>query len=332
MRQYMAGTTSSSLYEARLGYEKFGGETHAYSVAYDDDELKQTLKYCDKIIFNSLTQLDKYQSNVPANVSTGLRLNPGLGFSRYSLSDTVAKYSRLGVAFDQLPDGLESLIDGVMLHMNCENTSYSNFSAQLDWLERHLAGLLAKLRWLSLGGGVAFTRDDYALEDFCLRLKDLSDKYQLQVYLEPGEASVSQSSSLVVTVLDLVDNGLPTLIVDAGVETHLLDVLIYRFAPALEGATAIEEHELEAALAQGKTVYRVCGRSCLAGDVFGNYVFDKAIAPGHQLVFTDVAGYSMVKKNFFNGIKMPSICHRDIRGKTRLIKAFSYETFRDFLS
>jgi carboxynorspermidine decarboxylase len=333
MKDYMVGTTSSSLYEARLGYEKFGGETHGYSVAYSEDEMPEIVKYCDKVIFNSLSQLEQYKVQVQEQGrSIGLRINPEVGHSEYGLSNTVSKYSRLGVRHELLPDNITDVIDGVMFHMNCENDDFMSLSQQLDDIERRFAAILPKLNWLSLGGGVAFTSDGYALDALCERLKSLAKTYDVQVYLEPGEASVTQSTSLVVTVLDEVDNQLPTLIVDAGVETHLLDVLVYQFVPALEGAQKIAEQDIEAALQQGQFVYRVSGRTCLAGDVFGTYVFKQKISIGDELRFTDVAGYSMVKKNFFNGIKMPAICHKDIKGKTQVVREFTYEDFRDFLS
>ena len=337
MKDYMAGTTSSSLYEARLGYEKFGGETHGYSVAYSEDEIPELVEYCDKVIFNSLNQLEQYKAQVKEKGrSIGLRINPEVGHSEYALSDTVAKYSRLGVRHDLLPDNITDEIEGAMFHMNCENDDFTSLSQQLDEIERRFSTILPKLNWLSLGGGIAFTRDGYALNALCGRLKLLAETYDLQVYLEPGEASVTQSTSLVVKVLDKVDNQLSTLIVDAGVETHLLDVLVYKFTPELEGAEPIAEENIEAALQQalqeGKSVYRISGRTCLAGDVFGTYVFNQKVEIGDELRFTDVAGYSMVKKNFFNGIKMPAICHKNIHGETRVIREFDYEDFRDFLS
>ncbi|GAB3377927.1 carboxynorspermidine decarboxylase [Spongiibacter taiwanensis] len=331
MRPYLAGTTSSSLYEARLGNEKFGGETHGYSVAYSDDEIDEVVRCCDKVIFNSLSQFERFKDRAQL-VSRGLRLNPRIGYSGYQLSNTVCQYSRLGVTADKLPADIGEQIDGVMLHMNCENHDFTDLCRQINEIERQFGWLLPQLSWLSLGGGVAFTSDGYPLHEFSNRLAELAEKYRLQVYLEPGEASVTQSTSLVVSVLDIVDNGLPTLIVDAGVETHLLDVLVYRFAPALAGATPLEDGEVEDAVASGKPVYRVSGRTCLAGDVFGTYVFEQPVALGQTLSFTDVASYSMVKKNFFNGIRMPSIHYKNLNGETRIVREFAYEDFRDFLS
>lgn len=329
MRTYLVGTTSSSLYEARLGYEKFGGETHAYSVAYDEAEIRELAGYCDKVIFNSLSQLDRYR-HYAAEASVGLRLNPEIGRSGYELSDPVGRYSRLGVRAQDLPRDIADRIDGAMTHVNCDNHDLASFCLQLERIEETFGGLLRKLSWFSLGGGVAFTDDDYPLDDFCRRLREFASKHALQLYLEPGEAAVTNSTSLVVQVLDIVHNEVPTLIVDAGVETHLLDVLTYDFTPELEGATALPRH---AALAeQPGNVYRVCGRTCLAGDHFGNYAFGRAVQIGDQLRFPDVGGYSLVKKNFFNGIKMPSIYHTTLDGQVRLAHRPSYEDFRDALS
>lgn len=333
MKQYLVGTTSSSLYEARLGYEKFGGETHGYSVAYTHDEMPEVLEYCDKVIFNSLNQLNQFKEQAKAKGrSIGLRVNPEVGHSGYSLSDTVGEHSRLGVRKESLSEDISNTIDGIMLHMNCENYDFNNFSEQLDHVEKQFAELLPKLKWLSLGGGVGFTTDGYELDAFCDRLKDLAAKYDVQIYLEPGEASVTKSTSLVVKVLDKVENRLPVLVVDAGVETHLLDVLVYQFTPPLDGAEGIAPEDIDAALAAGKHVYRIAGRTCLAGDIFGTYVFPKPINIGDELSFSDVASYSMVKKNFFNGIKMPAICHKTIDGEERVVKEFGYEDFRDILS
>ncbi len=333
MKEFMAGTTSSSLYEARLGHEKFGGENHGYSVAYDDEEIQEVVGYCDKVIFNSLSQLNRFK-HYAQDISIGLRLNPEVGYSDYDLSDTVCQFSRLGVRTSQLPTDICESIDGVMLHMNCENDDFPSFSQQLDCIEDRFGFLLGKLKWLSLGGGVAFTGEGYPLDDFCQRLSAFSSKHDLQLYLEPGEASVTESTSLVVSVLDIVENQLPTLIVDAGVETHLLDVLVYNFSPELDGGRALSDEELAALDTSdpNQHVYRVAGRTCLSGDIFGTYVFYQTVSIGQELRFTDVGGYSMVKKNFFNGIKMPAICYKNIQGNVSVIREFSYKDFRDILS
>ncbi len=334
MKDYLVGTTSSSLYEAKLGHEKFGGETHGYSVAYTDDEIDEVIDVCDKIIFNSLSQLNRYHAKAKAaGVSIGLRLNPQVGFSEYLLSDTVSKYSRLGVTVDKLPKDISESLHGAMLHMNCENENFESFSAQLDEVEVKFSSLLFELEWLSLGGGVAFTTEGYPLKAFSARLKALAQKFSLQIYLEPGEASVTESTSMVVSVIDIVDNEVPTLIVDAGVETHLLDALVYDYTPELINARALDDKNVIAAdTINLPNLYRVAGRTCLAGDIFGVYQFEKPIQVGDTLTFSDTGGYSMVKKNFFNGIKMPSIYLKKLNGETERVKTFTYEDFRDFLS
>lgn len=331
MKEYLVGTTSSSLYEARLGREKFGGETHAYSVAFDEGEVREVVRYCDKLIFNSLSQLERFQ-HLATDVSIGIRLNPQVGHSEYQLSNPVSQYSRLGIRKEQLPMELCSRVEGAMVHINCENSDFSSFLLQLDSIEDQFASLLPRLKWLSLGGGVAFTNPDYPLSKFCSRLAEFASKHSLELYLEPGEAAVINSTSLVVSVLDIVHNEVPTLIVDAGVETHLLDVLTYDFTPELEGATALTRGAKDLSADSQDQVYRVCGRTCLAGDFFGNYLFDGPVHLGQNLRFTNVAGYSMVKKNFFNGIRMPAIYYQGREGALRRVQQSTYEDFRNALS
>lgn len=330
MRQYLVGTTSSSLWETRLGHEKFGGETHGYSVAYADDEIAEVVSYCDKLIFNSLSQLNRLGHHA-AHISVGLRLNPEVGHSGYELSNPVCQYSRLGARAQDLPENIGDSIQGAMIHVNCDNDDFGSFSSQVDVIEKRFGALLPQLKWLSFGGGIAFTDEAYPIDDFCRRLRDFSERHSLQIYLEPGEAAVTDSTSLVVKVLDIVDNELPTLVVDAGVETHLLDVLTYNFTPELDDSEPLAKDAKDLAAPPGH-VYRVCGRTCLAGDHFGNYAFPRPVAIGDELRFPNVGGYSMVKKNFFNGIKMPAIYHRKLSGELRLAQQPTYEDFREALT
>lgn len=330
MSQYLVGTTSSSLWEARLGHEKFGGETHGYSVAFADDEIAEVVSHCDKIIFNSLSQLERLGHHA-RGISVGLRLNPGIGHSTHALSNPVCPYSRLGVRVKDLTEDIGARIQGAMIHVNCDNADFGSFSSQLDFFEEHFARLLPQLDWLSLGGGIAFTDDGYPIDGFCRRLREFSEKHSLQIYLEPGEASVTGSTSLVVKVLDIVENEVPTLVIDAGVETHLLDVLTYDYTPELDGAVALPRETTAPGPHPGH-VYRVCGRTCLAGDHFGNYSFPRPIAIGDELRFHNVGGYSMVKKNYFNGIRMPAIHYRKLSGEQHLVQQPTYEDFRDALT
>ena len=346
MRHYMAGTTSSSLYEAKLGHETFGGENHGYCVAYTEAEIQEVAKICDKVIFNSLGQLTRFK-HFCKEASIGLRLNPQVGFSPYELSDTVCQYSRLGVTLDQLSYDITQQLDGVMFHMNCENDNADNFVQQLSLIEKRFGEILQHLHWISLGGGIAFTDTNYPLDTFVRCLSDFAEKFAVQLYLEPGEAAITESTSLVVTVIDIVNNGLPTLIVDAGVETHLLDVLTYDYSPTLLEAKLLDtktvakhtaatmtttENHLAEALEKNANLYRVCGRTCLSGDIFGDYIFEQPMAIGDQLTFSNAGGYSIVKKNFFNGMNMPAICHRTIDGELKVVREFSYSDFKKALS
>ncbi len=318
MREYMDGTTSSSLYEVKLGREKFGGETHAYSVAYADDEIEEVLANSDKIIFNSISQLERF-SAVTKNHVRGLRINPGLSTSEFSLADPARPHSRLG---EHDADKIEALLDqvsGFMLHNNCENDSFERFDEILGRIEDTFGHLFHRVQWISLGGGIHFTGEGYPLDAFCARLKRFADTYNVQVYLEPGEAAITHSTTLEVTVLDTLFNGKHLAIVDSSIEAHMLDLLIYRETATLQPDS-------------GEHTYMVCGKSCLAGDIFGEFRFEQPLKIGDRLSFQDAAGYTMVKKNWFNGVKMPSIAVKQLDGRIELVKEFGYGNFVDGLS
>ncbi|MCO4842008.1 MAG: carboxynorspermidine decarboxylase [Yoonia sp.] len=318
MAQYMDGSTSSSLYEVRLGHEKFAGETHAYSVAYADHEIADVLTYSDKIIFNSIGQLQKFASVSEGHIR-GLRVNPGVSTSSFDLADPARPFSRLGehdpVAVAQVADQ----ITGLMFHNNCENDDFARFDEMLTLIENRFGATIKRMDWISLGGGIHFTGEGYPLEKLAARLKKLSDDFGVQVYLEPGEAAITGGATLEVTVLDTMHNGKNLAIVDSSIEAHMLDLLIYR-EPAKVSPNA-GDHE-----------WMICGKSCLAGDVFGEFRFDAPLQAGDRLSFQDAAGYTMVKKNWFNGVKMPSIVIRELDGTTRLVRDFDYDDFAAALS
>lgn len=319
IRKYVDGTTSSSLYEARLGYEKMGKEVHAYSVAYSDDELSAVQQYATKIIFNSVSQLRRFQ---PATKGTplGLRINPGVSFSGFDLADPARRYSRLGATNADEIKAAANVISGIMFHCNCENDDFGRFSVLLDQIGQRFGSLLEQMEWVSLGGGISFTNAEYPFDAFCEKLAAFSKRFGVQIYLEPGEAVVAGSGFLVSTILDVVHNETDVAIVDAGVEPHMLDLLVYRMNARLD----LPE--------PGRRHYTIAGRTCLAGDVFGSYRFPGEIAVGQLLAFEDAAAYTMVKKNWFNGIPMPSIVVRRLDGRVDVIKEFSYEDYRDSLS
>ncbi|AKL97891.1 carboxynorspermidine decarboxylase [Endomicrobium proavitum] len=318
MSKYMDGTTSSSLYEAKLGKEKFGGETHAFSVGYSKSDINELKKFADKVIFNSASQLKRFYNDVK-HLKVGVRVNPGISYSHFDLADPARKYSRLGITDIKELESVLNKIDGVMFHYNCENEDFASFSKMLDKISAKYEKVLNKVNWISLGGGLYFTKNGYPLDKFCKKLKEFSQKYNVQVYLEPGESSITQSAQLVTTVLDVVKNKKETAIVDASIEPHMLDLLIYRIPAKI-------------AEKSGKNEYIIAGRSCLAGDIFGSYKISKKLKPGSVVRFADAAGYTMVKKNWFNGVQMPSIVVKRLNGKVELIREFSYNDFLTSLS
>ena len=248
----------------------------------------------------------------------GLRLNPRFSTSGFDLADPARPFSRLG-EWD-LPR-LESALDrinGVMIHYNCENRDFDLFDAQLSRIEAEFGGFLEKLDWVSLGGGIHFTGDDYPLDRLAARLRAFQERFGVQLYLEPGEASITKAASLEVTVLDLIHNGKDVAIVDSSIEAHMLDLLIYR-----ETAKLPQE---------GEHAYQVAGKTCLAGDIFGEARFPAPLKVGDRISIADAAGYTMVKKNWFNGVAMPAIAIRDENGTIREARRFGYDDYKASLS
>ena len=205
-----------------------------------------------------------------------------------------------------------------MIHYNCENRDFDLFDQQLTRIEDEFGPVLERLQWVSLGGGIHFTGDDYPLEELAARLKQFAEKFDVQVYLEPGEAAITGTTTLEVTVLDLLDNGKDLAIVDSSTEAHMLDLLIYR-----ESAKLPQD---------GAHTYQICGKSCLAGDIFGEARFAAPLSIGDRISIGDAAGYTMVKKNWFNGVNMPAIAIRRADGRIDVIRSFTFEDFVASLS
>ncbi len=321
MKPYLDGTTSSGPFEVRLGAEKFGGETHAYSVGYSQEDVEEVLEHCNKIIFNSVSQLQAHRHLADGKASVGLRLNPGISCAGQDLADPARQFSRLGVQENLLTDELFDDLDGAMFHMNCENKSADAFITLLDSIAERFGRYLSKLDWVSLGGGVFFTWPDYELEKLAAALKAFAERFSVQLYLEPGEAIITQTTDLVVTVVDIVENGMKTAIVDSATEAHRLDTLIYN-----EPATITESSE------EGSHEYVIGSCSCLAGDQFCVTSFEQPLTIGQKLHIADSAGYTMVKLNWFNGLRMPSIYCRRSNGSIEKLNEFSYDDFAASLS
>ncbi|MFN3641529.1 MAG: carboxynorspermidine decarboxylase [Gemmobacter sp.] len=316
MAQYMDGTTSSSLYELKLGRETFPGEAHAYSVAWEDSEFAEVIAASDKIIFNSIGQLDRFGPQAAAAGCTrGLRVNPGVSSSTFDLADPARPFSRLG---EHDPDRIAAAADrisGFMFHNNCENADFERFDAMLGHIEQRFGFLIRRMDWISLGGGIHFTGAGYPVERLADRLKRFADTNGVQVYLEPGEAAITRSTTLEVTVLDTLWNGRNLAIVDSSIEAHMLDLLIYRQDARIEPDAGPEE-------------WMICGKSCLAGDIFGTFRFAAQLKAGDRISIADAGGYTMVKKNWFNGVRMPAIALRETDGSVRVVRQFGYDEFK----
>lgn len=319
MRPYLDGTTSSSLFEARLGYETFGKEVHAYSVGFSASDIEAVREFATKVIFNSISQLMTYHDAVRP-LKLGLRVNPGISYSHFDLADPARRYSRLGVVDKNEVIKAAPLISGLMFHFNCENDDFANLALAIDQIGENYGDVLEKLEWVSLGGGLYFTKDGYPLDRFCEKLKAFSQRFGVQVYLEPGEAAITQCAELVTTVVDVTHNEMDIAIVDASVEAHLLDHLIYRTTPRI------------AAPEPGPHRMIIAGRTCLAGDVFGEYGLQTPLTVGSEVRIADAAGYTMVKKNWFNGLSMPAIAVRRRDGTVEMIRTFDYPDFKHSLS
>jgi carboxynorspermidine decarboxylase len=302
----------------RLGRRHFGGETHAYSVAWADHEIAEAVACADKIIFNSIGQLERFADST-VGIACGLRLNPGVSSSNFDLADPARPFSRLGEWDAAKVATVLDRVSGFMIHNNCENADFGLFDRMLGRIEERFGALLHRAEWVSLGGGIHFTGENYPLDEFCARLKQFSERFGVQVYLEPGEAAITRSTTLEVTVLDMLFNGKHLAVVDSSIEAHMLDLLIYRENARVEPDRG--EHEI-----------MVCGKSCLAGDIFGTFRFEKPLKVGDRLSIQDAAGYTMVKKNWFNGVPMPAIAISERDGSVRTVRTFTFEDYEASLS
>ncbi|MBO4107964.1 carboxynorspermidine decarboxylase [Streptococcus suis] len=322
--QYLAGTTASGLYEAKLGREEFGGEVHVFAPAFKDADLEEILEIADHIVFNSERQLRKHVDKCrAAGVSVGLRINPECSTQgEHALYDPCAAGSRFGVRIDQFSENLLDLVDGLHFHTLCEQNS-DDLKTTLDAVEDKFGPYLHKVKWLNMGGGHHVTREDYDLDLLISSIQYMQEKYGLEVYIEPGEAIALNAGYLVTEVLDIVENGIETLVLDASATCHMPDVLEMPYRPPLR-------HGFEAG--EKSHTYRLSSNTCLTGDIIGDYSFEKPVEIGDKLYFEDMAIYSFVKNNTFNGIGLPSLALMDKSGDCRIIKEFGYEDFKGRLS
>lgn len=336
--KYISGTTASGLYEARLGFEEMHKENHVFSPAYKEEDMKELVNICGHIVFNSFAQLRKYKNYcLKAGVSIGIRVNPEYSTQGdHAIYDPCAKGSRLGVTYDNFCEEDMDGVEGIHFHTLCEQNS-DDLEETLKVVEKKFGRIMHKMKWINFGGGHHITRPDYDIERLIRCINHVKETYDVEVYIEPGEAVALNAGYLVTEVMDIVDNDIKTLILDASAACHMPDVLEMPYTPPL--MNAIKQEELdnkyksdEKYISAYKYRYRLSSYTCLAGDIIGDYAFDHEIKIGDRLVFEDMAIYSMVKNNTFNGIGLPDIDLLDKEGKISVIKSFGYEDFKNRLS
>ncbi|MDW0112034.1 MULTISPECIES: carboxynorspermidine decarboxylase [Sporosarcina] len=323
--KYLNGVTSSGLLEAKLGYEEMGKEVHTYAPAFSEVDFDEILSYSDHLVFNTFEQWRRFRDkvkNYPKQIECGIRINPEYSEIEVDMYNPCFTNSRFGVTLENFePDELEG-ISGLHFHTMCEQNS-DTLARTIKVVDEKFGKYLHGMKWINFGGGHHITRPDYDIETLIESILFMKNKYDLDVYLEPGEAVALNTGFLVSTVLDTMHNGMPIAIVDTSASCHMPDVLEMPYRPEIVGAGVANEKAI---------TYRLGGPTCLSGDVIGDYSFDEPLQPGDKLVFCDMAHYSMVKNNTFNGMNLPSIVLNTVNEGPKVIKSFNYEDFKERLS
>lgn len=324
--RYLSGTTASSLFEAKLGFEEMPGkEVHIYSPAYREDEFDEIIRLCDHIIFNSFSQWHKYRDRIKSSgkkIECGLRINPEYSEIETEIYNPCSFASRLGITLENFYDINLSGIDGLHFHTMCEQNS-DVLKRTIDIVDMKFGKFINKMKWINLGGGHHITRPDYDIDTLIDCILYIKNKYDVDIYLEPGEAIALNAGYLATRVLDFVKNDMDIAILDTSAACHMPDVIEMPYRPKIVGAGEPGEYPY---------TYRLGGISCLAGDIIGDYSFKEPLSEGDILLFTDMAIYTMVKNNTFNGINLPAIAAYSDEDGLKIIKQFGYEDFKSHLS
>jgi len=335
--KYLWGTVASGLYEARLAYEEFHSnestkklENHVFEPAYRSEDIAQLVKMCDHIVFNSWAQFNKHKA-LCGNVSIGIRINPECSTqsAAHAIYDPCALGSRLGIRLEDMPEELPPEVEGFHMHTLCEQP-VDDLITTFKVFEEKFGQYFTKLKWLNLGGGHHIAQDGYDVERLISLLQYIHDTYKLQVYLEPGEGVVLKTGYVVTEVMDKVHNGLDILILDTSAACHFSDVIEEPYRPPVyRGYDVPEGNALLSGYKKDHTyLYRLSSMTCLAGDVIGDYTFDEPIEVGDKLIIEDLAIYSIVKANTFNGMPLPDIRILRQDGTIELVRKFGYEDFK----
>jgi carboxynorspermidine decarboxylase len=327
VRNYLPGTSASSVNEAKLGREMYGGELHVYAPAYSEADMAQHVNLANHIVFNSLSQYRRYRPLLEKypQIKTAIRVNPEHSETDTPIYDPSGRYSRLGTTLENLKNNLNDMegLSGLHFHNLCELNADA-LERTLAVVEEKFGFLFQRLSWINFGGGHHITRPDYDIDRLIRMINDFKSRYPLEVYLEPGEAIALNTGVLVATVEDVIFNGMNIAILDTSATAHMPDVLEMPYRPYIMNA---DDPNKKA------HTYRLGGATCLAGDVIGDYSFDSALKVGDRLIFGDMAHYTMVKNSTFNGVNLPSIyIYNQETDSCRLVKHFSYEDYKNRLS
>ncbi len=319
--QYISGTTASGLYEALLSHDYMpGAENHVYAPAFTEKDMSEIIKICDHIVFNSFNQWQTHKDtikNCGKKIECGIRINPEYSEIETDIYNPCFTGSRMGVTLDNFDDSLLDGISGLHFHTMCEQNS-DTLERTIKIVDEKFGKYLKNMKWINFGGGHHITRKDYDIETLIKCIMYFKDKYGLQVYLEPGEAVALNAGYLVTSVLDIVKNGIDIAILDASAACHMPDVLEMPYRPYIIGSGQPGEKPY---------TYRFGGNTCLAGDIIGDYSFDKLLNIGDKLILCDMAIYSTVKNNTFNGIALPSIASLQKNGSFKILCQFEYNNF-----
>lgn len=326
IRETLQGVCASSPWEARLGCEEFGREVHSFAAAFKESDVVELLQVSNHLVFNSFNQLERFRplwEKEAGRVSVGLRVNPEHAEGHTAIYDPCAPKSRLGIPRREFDGRSLSGVEGLHFHTLCEQL-FEPLKRTVQVFEEKFGAFLPGMKWLNLGGGHHITRDGYDIDALVELIKYLQQKYGVEVYLEPGEAIAIGTGILTAEVLDVVHNEMDIAILDVSATCHMPDILEMPYRPGIAGGYEPGEKA---------HTYRLAGLSCLAGDVIGDWSFEKPLSTGDRLAFLDMAHYTMVKTTTFNGIRHPHICtYEPLTGELKVIRSFGYEDFRSRLS
>jgi len=325
IRPYLDGCCASGLHEAKLASEEFKKEVHTYAPAFKEEEMKEIAAISHHLVFNAPAQFKQFitqAKEINPALSPGLRVNPEYSASPKEIYNPCGVNSRLGTTLINFDESILSQLDGLHFHALCEQDANA-LEAVLMNFEEKFGKYISKMKWINFGGGHHITRKDYDVEKLIGLIKQFKEKYDVEVYLEPGEAVAWETGTLIATVLDIVHNGIDIAILDTSAEAHMPDTIIMPYRAEVRDAGEAGKKAY---------TYRLAGNTCLAGDIMGDYSFDTPLKIGDKVIFQDQMHYTMVKATTFNGIRLPSIAIERINGDIEIIRAFGYEDFKERLS